>query len=250
MLGLIMWSRFLWLVLIASSGILPSPALGLKTATMKLPAGFAEQAQRLPVSGYGGANNGQFRLGEFHGDFTRVESRLGVFDPLYARNYGGSSYAMQGGTLEAPVGAECRFKQSTVTVGVLTFDPKKFVYDCELSAQGSEPPGRLVLGEAPREGLKQKFMAHARRRGEAMLGDVRLGIESVHEYAGTRLTAPTPTGYLLTLGGAIVGALELTDVNPVVYLAESMAEAERLSVLRAAIAVSLLRDPADSTLGD
>ncbi|NND43771.1 MAG: hypothetical protein HKN58_00505 [Xanthomonadales bacterium] len=245
-----MLTRIVWVAAITLATMTPHPALGLKTAAMKLPPGFAEQAQRLPVSGYGGANRGRFTVAEFRGEFTRIESRLGVFDPLFVSNHGSASYSMQGAEPGGAVGAECRFRQKVVTVGIVTFDPKKFVYDCELTSGGAMLPGRLALGEPKKEGFKQKFLAYATRRGEAEIGNMRIGIESVHEYAGTRLKAPTPVGYLLTLDGETVGALELTDVNPVVYLAGGLAEAERLSVLRAAIAVSLLRDPADSTLGD
>jgi hypothetical protein len=245
-----MLSRYLLAVLIAVAGFLPRPATGLKTAEMKLPPGFDERAQRFPVRGYGGANKGRFTVAEYGGDFTRIELRLAVFDPLFARNYGSASYSLSGAGLEQPVGAECRFKQNAVTVGVVTFDPRKFIFDCELWSKGSEPAGRLSLGEPKKEGLKQKLLAQATRRGVAELDNIPVSIESVHAYAGTRIQAPTPTGYLFSRDTVVVGALELTDLNPTVYLADSLAGSERLSVLRAAIAVSLLRDPAESPLGD
>jgi len=237
-------------VLIALLGALPGPAVALKTAQMKLPAGFAESAQRVAVSGYGGANKGRYQMAGFGGEFTRVETRLAIFDPLIAFNRGSASYTMQGDGLSAQVAGECRFRQNVVTKGVVTFDPKRLVFDCELSGGGNEPSGRLMLGEPKKEGFKQKLLAQATRRGNADLGDMSIGIESVHAYEGSRLQAPAPVGYLLSIDSTVVAALELTDVNPAIYLAQRLEGADRVAVLRVAIAVSLLRDPAASPLGD
>jgi len=223
---------------------------GLETAKMKLPAEFAATAVRLPVDGYGGANRGQFSVGEYSGDFTRTESRLAIFDPLHVSNRGTASFAMRGPGIDDAANAECSFKENVVTVGVVTFDPKKFAFVCELTGGSAVLPGRLTLGEPRPKGLMQRVIARADRRGLAEFGSTLIEIESVHEYQGSRLQAAAPVGYLLTSESRLVGALELTDVNPTVFLADDLPEHARHTTLMAAIAVSLLRDPAESTLGD
>lgn len=47
-----------------------------------------------------------------------------------------------------------------------------------------------------------------------------------------------------------IGAIELTDVNPTIVLPTDSTEPERQAVPVAAMALSVLRDPADSMLGD
>jgi len=230
--------------------LVPVASFGLESAAMALPADFAAAAVRLPVEGYGGANRGRFRIDSYGGEFTRIESRLGIFDPLYASNRGTASFSLNGPDTEGTVMADCRFKQNVATIGVVTFDPKKFGFTCELTGQGNFLPARLTLSQPRPDGFRQRLLARDTRRGIAEFPSTSIEIESVHAYAGSRLQSPTPVGYLLKLDSRVVGALELTDVNPTVFLANELTEHQRLPTLLAAIAVSLLRDPANSTLGD
>ncbi len=239
-----------FVVIGALSLIFSVPSVGLQTASMKLPPEFAAAALRLPVDGYGGANRGQFTVGGYSGEFTRTESRLAIFDPLHVSNRGTASFVMRGPGIADSAGADCTFRENVVTVGVVTFDPKKLVFVCEFAGSGIAFSGRLTLGEPRPKGLMQRVIARASRRGLAEFGSTQIEIESVHDYQGSRLQAPTPVGYLLTSESRVIGALELTDVNPTVFLAEGLSEHMSRSALMAAIAVSLLRDPAESTLGD
>jgi hypothetical protein len=217
---------------------------------MKLPSDFVATAERLPVEGYGGANRGTFNVDAYGGEFTRIESRLAVFDPLYASNRGTASFTMRGPGIDGSANADCSFKQNVVTVKAVTFDPKKFAFVCELAGDALPLPGRLTLGEPKPEGFRQRVLAFARRVGVAELGPSTIEIESVHEFSGSRIRSQTPVGYLLRQGELIIGALELTDVNPTIMLARDLTEPHRLSTLMAAVAVSLLRDPANTPLGD
>jgi hypothetical protein len=245
--------RNVWLPRIAAVALalaLPIAAVGLNTAAMQLPADFAPTAVRLPVDGYGGANRGRFSIDRYSGQFTRIESRLAVFDPVYASNRGSASFTLEGPDLGGSISAECRFKQNVVTAGIVTFDPKKFAFVCDIEGSELLPDGQLTLGEPRPEGLRQRLAARASRRGLAEFGSIEIEIESVHQYAESRIVAPTPVGYLLSVDSVVGGALELTDINPTIFVADSLDEQNRLAILTAAIAVSLLRDPANSTLGE
>ena len=228
----------------------PVLALSLETAAMKLPPDLEEAAVRLPVSGYGGANRGTYSVDEYRGEFERVETRLAIFDPLFASHRGGAQFTMNGPGIDGTISADCSFKQNVATAGIVTFDLKKFAFVCDISGAGADLSGRLVLGEPRPKGFKERLLARATRRGVAEVGGRTIEIESVHDYAGSKFQSQAPVGYVLKADSQVLGALELTDVNPTVFVTGSSSAKDRLATLVAAIAVSLLRDPADSTLAD
>jgi hypothetical protein len=238
------------LALAAIALLLPFPSLGLKTAAMKLPSDFAATAERYPVEGYGGANRGRFEVGLYSGEFTRIESRLALFEARYASNRGKSSFKLRGPGIDGFIEAECSFEQNVATIGIVTFDPEKLTYVCDITRSGTGGAGRLTLGEPRPDGLKQRLLARSIRRGWADFESSRIEIDSVHEYADSRLQAQTPVGYLFSIDSHVGGALELTDVDPTILFDRGLSGPDRLAVLVTALAVSLLRDPADSGLGE
>jgi hypothetical protein len=133
MSGVLAFARRRWVIAAAALAVTAATsALALELARMRLPEELFA-AERLPASGYGGKNRGRFTLGDYRGDFTRIESRFAVFDPLYAANRGKSSFTLEGAGLDGPVAAECRFKERVVTAGILTFDATKLAYVCEIT---------------------------------------------------------------------------------------------------------------------
>jgi hypothetical protein len=75
-------------------------------------------------------------------------------------------------------------------------------------------------------------------------------VESVHGYKGLRLTSQAPVGYILMHGDKVVGALELTDTNPGVYLPRDLAPNLERAVHIVCTVLSVLRDPANLALED
>jgi hypothetical protein len=225
-------------------------APALQIARMKMPAELATESVRLHASGYGGANRGHFDLGDYSGDFTRIESRFAVFDPLYAANRGRSAFTLEGPDVTGTIAADCHFKERVITVGVLTFDAKKLAYVCDIADGSGTSFGSLTLGEPKPDGLKERMLARASRHGVADIGEVRIGIASVHHYEGSRLSSQTPVGYVLTHDSQPVGALELTDSDPTFFFHSGATPAVRRATLIAALGLSVLRDPANSALGD
>lgn len=223
---------------------------GLQPARMKMPAELATESPRLQASGYGGANRGRYELGGYNGRFTRIESRFTVFDPLYAANRGKSTFTLEGFDVDGTIAGECDFTERVVTVGVLTFDAKKLAYVCVITDASGAVVGSLTLGEPKPDGFKERMLARAARQGVADIGDVRIAITSVHHYEGSRLSSQTPVGYVLTHDSAAVGALELTDSDPTFFVHPGAKPEVRRATLLAALGLSVLRDPADSMLGD
>lgn len=222
-------------------------------AQMELPPGFDGQSARIEIKGIGGRNKGEWRLatpsGEsYTGRFTRSETRLGVFDPLVVRNKGKSSFTIVDASGTSLLSAECAFRKVTINVDVVTFDSGKLAYECDFSDAGNDT--WLVIGQPKREGLKQKFLANDLRRGKARIFGELLAMESVHDYAGSKFTSQPPVGYVIRLDDQYVGAVELTDRNPGIYLAPDLARNVEFAVIVASLAIAVLRDPADSALED
>lgn len=239
------WASTLIVLVVAANGA----AFSREAARMRLPADFAAAAERIPTDGFGGANRGRFAAGEWQGDFVRIESRFAVVDPLYAVNSGKSAFTLEGGGIDTPIEGACGFKERVVTVGVATFDATKFAYVCEIT-DGSGPLGDLTLAEPRPETFKARVLAPAERKGLARVGDIRVDIASVHKLERSKLALQTPVGYLLSIGGEVVGAVELTDTDPTFLLRAGLDRVPRRAALVAALGLSVLRDPASSTLGD
>jgi hypothetical protein len=225
-------------------------ALGAKGATIRLPENLATGSARIEFEGFGGYNRGNYRGAEFRGAFTRIESRLGVFDPLYVANKAKSSFTIEDADGAALIASECRAVERTATVKVVSIDFDKLTYECSFSGPEASGDTRFVLGEPKREGFKQKLLAQDRRTGEASVLGREFVFESVHEYQGSRLKSQTPLGYLLTSNGVAVAAVDLLDWNPIVHLSDTLSDTERRAATVVALALATLRDPANSTLGD
>lgn len=234
--------------IVGIAALAASPLAAQREARMALPDELATRAERLSAEGFGGRNEGRYTLGNLTGEFTRIESRWAVADPLVAQNRGQSSFTLSGDGFAAPVAATCEMRRTSVTLGVITFDPDKMSYHCDLDT-GDEAP-LLVLGQPKPENLRARVLARSDRRGEGTFGGVKLAIKSVHNYDGSRLQAPMPVGYLLEIGDRVVGAVELTDVNPAVYLPTEETADVRSAVIVTALALAVLRDPATSALED
>lgn len=224
--------------------------IGAKGAAIRLPDSFAAGSTRIEFQGFSGYNRGDYQGAEFHGAFTRIESRLGVFDPLYVASKARSSFTIEEADGSVLIASECQAVERTATVRIVSIDFDKLTYECSFS--GPEAPGdtRFVLGEPKRERFKQKLLAQERRSGEAFVLGREFVFESVHEYQGSKLKSQTPLGYLLTSDGVAVAAVDLLDWNPIVHLSDTLPAAERRAATVVALALATLRDPANSTLGD
>jgi hypothetical protein len=230
--------------------LVPHSAVGAEGATIRLPDEFAAQALRVQFTGFGGYNRGVYVGGEFTGEFTRIESRLGVFDPLFVANRGKSSFTVENSPDLGGLSANCRAVQNVATVRVVTLDLKKLAYQCEFTGIALSDEWRFVLGEPKRNGFREKLLARERRQGEAFVLDQEILIDSVHNYDRSPLTSQSPLGYLLESNGVVIAAVDLLDWNPIVHLREGLADSARQAAVVVALSLAVLRDPVNSALED
>ena len=230
--------------------LIPVSSFGAKGAAIRLPDGFAVASTRVAFSGFGGFNRGNFTGAEFRGEFTRIESRLGVFDPLYVANKGRSAFTIENIDGVSEITAECRAIERTATLKFVTLDLKKLAYSCEFGGAAAAGEMRFVVGEPKREGFREKLLARDRRTGEASMFGHEFVLNSVHEYEGSKLSSQMPLGYLLESDGVVVGAVDMLDWNPIVYVRDDLSDSQRRATMIVALSLAVLRDPANSAFED
>lgn len=226
-------------------------AVGLAACASIQPARMAlpfdpVAAQTVPVTGIGGGRSGSFAAGGFTGTFTRSASRLAFFDPLYERRDGRTGFMLSGPGIDGALQVDCRMRERTVTLGVISFEPQPMAYGCDMAHEGRRVPARLEV-QAHRRGLGG-LMMRQERRGEIALDHVVLQIRSVHDLQGSSIQMGTPIGYIFERDGFAVGAVEING-SPIVTYAPQADEATRRAVLVGSLALGLFWDPAESVLG-
>lgn len=220
----------------------------IQPARMALPPGLEAETERTEMTGLGGGRGGSFQLAGYSGTFTRGESRLGVFDPLLVFNRASSSFTVAGPGLETPVSAECRMRQTSVTVGLISVDPKKMHYGCDFRADGMPVAAYFAIAEAD-DTLAERIV-RTERRGEMLLGKTRLQVRSTSRLAGSSWPSETPIGYLLDMDGRTVAGIELNGTRPTLFLPARASSEVHQAALLASLALAVFWDPANSMLGD
>ena len=81
------------------------------------------------IDDMGGGTRGSFQVAGNTGRYSRAASRLDLFDELLAFDKGGAEFTVRGPDFPEPVTARCGFRQTTSTISIVTFTPKKFSYD-------------------------------------------------------------------------------------------------------------------------
>jgi hypothetical protein len=215
-------------------------------AQMRLPAGLAASGQVLGIEGIGGGNTGRFYVGPWQGSFRRSEERLAVAD-AFVTNRAGAGFIIEGPGISETIEAACRMREKVIDLGALAVSPQPMAYACEFSAEGRAFPARFELQEA-RTGLADA-LSRRQRIGEIALGGEVVQIRSVHKLAGSPFEMASPIGYVFEQKGREVGAVELNGKARLI-LAEPANEGLSRTLTIAAMALALLRDPANSALGD
>jgi len=234
--------RLMFFALAAGAAALAA-CTSIQPARMVLPAGLSSSTEEVAIIGIGGGTKGTFQVAGHTGSFKRSESRLVIFDVLDSRS-GGASFTLTGPMISDSIEADCRVREKNITLGVISFTPKKMSYQCDFTANGYPFPARFEVQEA-REGLSG-MLNKAERRGEIGLDRVVLSIQSVHAVEGSSINMATPTGYVFSLDGQPTGAVELNGTPRVFLPIDDIAE--RRAVIAASLALALLWDPANSSL--
>jgi hypothetical protein len=203
-----------------------SACASLPTARMALPESLQAKAP-LTLQGLGGSRSGEFSLAAERGRFERVADRLTVFDTLSFDRVS-ARYSTDA------TRASCRGRQTEGSLGILSGQPRPFEVQCQFEGAFS---GSLSLrGSAGAAGTQQQ------RSGRIAAGGAVVDFSSVHRLQGSPLPLSFPAGYVLSVDGKPVGAVELTDTRPRVWLPDAPAPVVAAAT-HAALALALLWDP-------
>lgn len=217
----------------------------LEPARMALPAPLAA-VTAYPFEGIGAGQKGQFRAGPYAVSFRRSDTRLALFDAIDERRTGKVEFSVSGPDFNGAVEAECEARMRTITLDIISFDPKPMAYQCRFLHEGRTLPARFEVQQS-RRGVADMMMRQS-RRGEIAFDRVTLGIASQHRLDGSPISTASPIGYVFTQDGVPVGAVELNG-TPVLRFAYDSDASVRRAVVLAALALGILWDPADSALG-
>jgi hypothetical protein len=209
-----------------AAAVAVSACASLPAARMELPESLRAKAP-LTLQGLNGSRSGEFSLAGERGRYERAADRLNVFDTLgfdrVSARYRTDSTR-----------ASCRGRQIEGSLGIVSGQPRPFEVQCQFEGAFS---GTLTLrGSARAAGTQQQ------RSGRITAGGAVVDFVSVHRLLGSPLPLSFPAGYLLSVDGQPVGAVELTDTRPRVWLPDSPAPVAAAAT-HASIALSLLWDP-------
>jgi hypothetical protein len=214
-----------------AAGALLAACAHLPAARMALPESLDAIAP-VALQGLGAGREGEFSLTGERGRFERGADRLTVFDTLAFDRV--SARYRSDRTV-----ATCRGRQTEATLGIVTGAPRPFEFQCRYEGAFA---GQLSLqGRTGAAGTQQQ------RSGRLVAGGVTLDIASVHRLQGSPLPLPFPAGYLLSVDGRPVAAVELTDSQqPRVWLPNAPGPVAAAAT-QAAITLALLWDPSQRT---
>lgn len=211
----------------------------VQPARMALPAPLAAVAP-LQVEGMGAGQRGEFRVGDYRGQYARSATRLEIFEDFAVFDRGRASYTVHGLGAQ-PLSARCTVRQTTMTIGIIGFEPKKLAYECDFDAAGQGAGVRFTLQEARDPGMPKTMQAE--RRGRIDWRGTALTLRSVHALEGSPIPLGTPIGYVFERDGHAVGAVELNGLTPRLWLPAADDDVRRAAVA-AALALAIFWDPA------
>jgi hypothetical protein len=238
---MIMRSTILFVLVFAFTGCATLPVARIALSPSLQAGTHAEK-----LVGICGASHGRFEAGDFAGTFQRSDTRLAIFDQIFEQRGGYSRFSLWGPGISDTLEADCRTREQTVSLSIMSFERRPMAYSCIFSHGGRPVTGSLEL-HAHREGVSGMLMKEA-RRGEIALDDVVLQIRSIHRAQGSPVRLAMPIGYEFVRDGVAVGAIEINGASTLFYAAGSDLMTRRV-VLVAGIALGLLWDPAQSPLG-
>ena len=211
----------------------------IRPAQMALPDSLRATAPT-SIEGMGAGQTGTFRLADAAGRYARAATRLEHFGDLADFDRGRASFTVEG-LAAKPLSARCMVRQTTMTIGVVGFEPTKLAYECDFDSLGQPAAARFTLQEGRDAGVPKTLQAQ--RRGRIELGSTVLALRSVHAVEGSPLPLDTPIGYVFEQDGRAVGAVELNGPTPRVWLPPAGDDTRRAAVI-AALALAVFWDPA------
>jgi len=209
----------------------------VREARIAMPSDVQARTERIELTGMGGWERGDFRLGASQGRFTRRS--LEADDGFFVDHVGTGSFEIAGSELGGHVSATCGFHEQQVDMGVVVATNARLAYGCEFERDRVRIPGGLLLAEVP---ASRGLLAAPTRAGELEIGDLRIGIRAIHDMEGGGLPSGSPLGYAFDIDGRQIGAVDLNGTDKTIYAPRTPGP-EREAVLMASLALSVFWDP-------
>lgn len=211
----------------------------ISAATIAVTPELAASAERIELTGMGAGRSGDFHLGQATGTFTRSADRLGIFDPLLVKHRGGGSFRLR----EFPGGSElagrCSWRENVVNAGPVSVTAGRLVFQCDFARDGRPIDASLVMVDPrPAHGT-----LHGRdeRTGTLLYQGQEIALRSIHRNASGGLPSSAALGYIFSVGGREIGAIDLNGLNKSLLVPRSGAERE--AVILGSVALSTFWDP-------
>ena len=231
------FGRGLWVVVTAA--IVVAGCATIQAARVTVPATLQAQSTWWTIDGIGGMPQGQFTVGPYQGKFTRSASRTSFFDALYERMDASVTFELAGPSLGRPLRADCRMRERSVTLGVVSFSPRRLAYRCEFTIDDGGPERWFELQEQ-RETLES--LGRRTRIGSLNQASSQWMVSSLHDLEGAALPLAQPAGYLMEREGRPMALVELLGL-PRLLMDEALSDESRTIVVASALSLALLWEP-------
>jgi|GEM_PF-2114202 len=227
-------------ILLIAAAAASLSACTIREARIAMPSELAASTERLVLSGISGGRSGRFRLAGAGGTFQRTADRLAILDPLLVRHSGGGRFEVEAAPGVAPLEGRCSYREGQVNAGPIAVTPRRLDFHCAFARDGRPIAAELVLADP--QGPLGTLHGRSEREGVLQFEGETIEIRSIHRDRGGGLPNATALGYLLSVGGEAVGAVDLNGGVKTVFAPVS--GPRRDAVLAAAIALSIFWDPA------
>ena len=214
--------------------------LQAREVRLKFPPGLLDRTERIDITGMGGGRSGKLMLGSSTGEFNRQADRIGIVDPLFAKNYGGGAVRIRGAEVDGDLSTSCRFRRLQTTLGIVSISAKRLTYGCTFERDGKLAAARLDLRD--RDGALGSADGRDAREGVIQFEGTELRIRSIHRLAGSPFATPHALGYLFERDGVAVGEVDLNGKTKRVYAPAGTGD--RDAVIAASLALAVFWDPA------
>jgi hypothetical protein len=227
-------------ILLAAAAAAALSACTIREARIAMPSNLAASSERLVLSGMGGGRSGRFQIAGANGTFHRTADRLGMLDPLFVRHSGGGRFEVGAAPGIAALDGRCSYREGQVNAGPIAVTPRRLAFHCAFGRDGRPIAAELAIADP--QGPLGTLHGRAEREGVLYFEGETIEIRSIHRDRGGGLPNPTALGYLFSVGGQAVGAVDLNGGDKTIYAPVSGPRRE--AVLAAALALSILWDPA------
>ena len=218
---------------------------------MKRPDGLG-QAERVVIDGTWPDRRGTLTAGAYSGDYAWGYDSFDFGPGWGFESEGGRTGFAITGPGGSVVTGQCAMRERQVTRsrrerdGNVTTETEvgaaitPLRYNCDLRRDGADV-GIVRLYE---DTLSPRSIVRAARDADVVYDGRRLGLRSVHAVEGSPIGSATATGFTISEGDTVLGAVDTLQPDPVLYIAEDTGDDLREARTVTAVALSLFKDPA------